>query len=72
VKSSTRESERVLSAILFNNIYNRFALVLHFQVDMVQIKKEFQRLYEKSLGSFIKEDTSGDYKNILLALCKEA
>ncbi|XP_052271787.1 annexin A13-like [Dreissena polymorpha] len=30
-------------------------------IDMVQIKSEFQRLYGKSLASFIKGDTSGDF-----------
>jgi len=47
-------------------------IVSRCEVDMVQIKEEFQRKYGKSLGSFIKGDTSGDYKKILMALCKEA
>ncbi|XP_052777924.1 annexin A6-like [Mya arenaria] len=41
------------------------------EVDMIQIKQEFQRLFGKTLGSFIKGDTSGDYKKLLLALCAE-
>ena len=39
---------------------------------MVQIKQEFQKAYGKTLGDFIKGDAGGDYKKLLLALCKEA
>lgn len=45
---------------------------LLLQVDMVQVKQEFQKKYGKTLGSFIKGDCSGDYKKMLLALCKES
>lgn len=38
------------------------------EIDMVQIKGEFQKLYGKSLESFIQGDTSGDYEKFLLAL----
>nr|XP_006814024.1 PREDICTED: annexin A7-like isoform X1 [Saccoglossus kowalevskii]XP_006814025.1 PREDICTED: annexin A7-like isoform X2 [Saccoglossus kowalevskii] len=38
------------------------------EVDMVNIKNEFQNDYKKTLGKFIAEDTSGDYKRILLSL----
>ena len=37
---------------------------------MVEIKEAFSRLYKKSLESFIKDDTSGDYEKMLLALIK--
>ncbi|XP_063446486.1 annexin A4-like isoform X3 [Mytilus trossulus] len=43
-------------------------VVTRAEVDMVQIKQEFQRLYGKSLDTFIREDTSGDYKKVLMAL----
>lgn len=43
-------------------------VVSRCEVDMVQIKKEFQNKYFKSLASFIKGDTSGDYKRVLIAL----
>ncbi|XP_062586906.1 annexin A4-like [Saccostrea cucullata] len=43
-------------------------IVSRSEKDMDEIKKEFQRLYGKTLEDFIKGDTSGDYKNILLAL----
>ncbi|CAO1417287.1 unnamed protein product [Diamesa hyperborea] len=39
--------------------------------DMVDIKEAFQRLYGKTLKSFIKGDTSGDYKHALYALIGE-
>jgi hypothetical protein len=40
-------------------------------VDLGVIMKEFQRLFGKSLVSFIKDDTSGDIKKLLVALCGE-
>ena len=39
---------------------------------MELIKQEFQKAYGKTLGSFIKGDTSGDYRKLLLAVCREA
>ncbi len=36
---------------------------------MVEIKEAFTRLYpKKTLAQFIKDDTSGDYEDILIAL----
>ncbi|KAH3698334.1 annexin-B12-like [Dreissena polymorpha] len=46
-------------------------IVTRSEIDMVQIKSEFQRMYGKSLASFIKGDTGGDYERLLLALIKE-
>lgn len=45
-------------------------IVSRCEVDMVQIKQEFQRLHGKTLESFIESDTSGDYKKVLLALVR--
>lgn len=45
-------------------------MVTRCEVDMVQIKNEFQRLYGKPLAKWIEDDTSGDYKRLLLALCR--
>lgn len=39
------------------------------EIDMVEIKEAFQKKYGKTLAKFIDEDTSGDYKRALLALC---
>lgn len=36
-------------------------VVSRCEIDMVDIKQDFQRLYGKSLSKFIEEDTSGDY-----------
>ncbi|XP_072409993.1 annexin A4-like isoform X1 [Chiloscyllium punctatum] len=44
-------------------------MVSRCEVDMLDIKDEFHRMYGKSLYSFIKGDCSGDYKKILLELC---
>ncbi|XP_059169999.1 annexin A6-like [Physella acuta] len=41
------------------------------EVDMVQIKEEFQKAYKQTLGMFIKDDTSGDYRTMLLTLIGE-
>lgn len=46
-------------------------MVTRCEVDMVQIKQKFQSRYHKTLGSFIKGDTSGDYRRILMALAGE-
>ncbi|XP_077999143.1 annexin A4-like isoform X2 [Glandiceps talaboti] len=43
-------------------------IVSRCEKDMVQIKQAFQATYQQSLGKFIADDTSGDYKKILLAL----
>ncbi|KAL8567209.1 Annexin A4 [Nucella lapillus] len=47
------------------------AIVSRSEIDLGFIKVEFERMYGKTLASFIKGDTSGDYKKILLGLCGE-
>ncbi|XP_066506677.1 annexin A4 [Hoplias malabaricus] len=44
-------------------------MVSRAEVDMQDIKAEFLKMYGKTLHSFIKGDTSGDYRKILLVLC---
>ncbi|KAJ0015359.1 hypothetical protein NQD34_008979 [Periophthalmus magnuspinnatus] len=44
-------------------------MVARAEIDMLDIKAEFQKMYSKTLYSFIKGDTSGDYRKILLELC---
>ena len=44
-------------------------MVSRCEIDMVEIKHEFQRMYGKTLETFIAGDCSGDYKKILLQLC---
>ncbi|XP_067326813.1 annexin A4 [Anolis sagrei] len=44
-------------------------MVSRCEIDMIDIKADFKRMYGKSLYSFIKGDTSGDYRKVLLHLC---
>ncbi|XP_037383439.1 annexin A4 [Talpa occidentalis] len=44
-------------------------MVSRAEIDMLDIRSNFKRTYGKSLYSFIKGDTSGDYKKVLLILC---
>uniref|UniRef100_A0A672P795 Annexin n=1 Tax=Sinocyclocheilus grahami TaxID=75366 RepID=A0A672P795_SINGR len=44
-------------------------MVARAEIDMLDIKAEFLKMYGKTLHSFIKGDTSGDYRKILLELC---
>ncbi|KAK6181663.1 hypothetical protein SNE40_009474 [Patella caerulea] len=46
-------------------------VVSRCEVDMVQIKEEFQKNYKQTLGMFIQDDTSGDYRKALLILIGE-
>lgn len=43
-------------------------IVTRAEVDLGNIKQEYQMMYKKTLESEIKSDTSGDYKKMLLAL----
>uniref|UniRef100_A0A669B282 Annexin n=1 Tax=Oreochromis niloticus TaxID=8128 RepID=A0A669B282_ORENI len=44
-------------------------MVARAEIDMLDIKAQFLKMYGKTLHSFIKGDTSGDYRKILLQLC---
>ncbi|KAL0973702.1 hypothetical protein UPYG_G00209820 [Umbra pygmaea] len=44
-------------------------MISRSEIDMLDIRECFRMRYEKSLYNMIKEDTSGDYKRTLLALC---
>ncbi|XP_016304185.1 annexin A4-like [Sinocyclocheilus anshuiensis] len=44
-------------------------MVSRSEVDMLDIRQEYLRLYGKSLYTAISGDTSGDYKKLLLKLC---
>jgi len=52
---------------LFRKSYAPNYLFL-FQIDMVEIKEQFQAKYKKQLPGYIKDDTSGDYRHLLMAL----
>ncbi|XP_069741781.1 annexin A4-like isoform X2 [Narcine bancroftii] len=44
-------------------------IISRSEVDMMDIKTEFFKLYGKSLFSYIEDDVGGDYRKILLHLC---
>ncbi|KAH8287611.1 hypothetical protein KR054_010750, partial [Drosophila jambulina] len=46
-------------------------IITRCEIDMIEIKAAFERLYGKSLKSWIKGDTSGHYKHALYALVGE-
>jgi annexin A7/11 len=46
-------------------------IVTRCEIDMMDIKEEFQKKYGKTLKSFIKGDTSGHYRHALYALIGE-
>lgn len=43
-------------------------IISRCEIDMIQIKQEFQKMYGKTLDDFIRGDCSGDYRRILLRL----
>ncbi|XP_049804185.1 annexin B10 isoform X1 [Schistocerca nitens] len=43
-------------------------IVSRSEIDLGTIKKEYERIYDKTLESAVKSDTSGDYKRALVAL----
>ncbi|XP_072045541.1 annexin A13-like [Amphiura filiformis] len=43
-------------------------IITHCEVDMLEIKEAYRNKYSKTLGNMIRDDCSGNYKNILLAL----
>ena len=46
--------------------YSLFLCLL--QIDLKQIKAVFFQKYQKTLAKFIEQDTSGDYKRILVGI----
>uniref|UniRef100_T1IXL1 Annexin n=1 Tax=Strigamia maritima TaxID=126957 RepID=T1IXL1_STRMM len=46
-------------------------VVIRCEEDMIEIKREFEAAYGKTLDDFISDDVSGDYKRFLLTLIQE-
>lgn len=43
-------------------------VVTRSEIDLVQIKQMFTQMYQKTVGTMISSDTSGDYRRLLLAI----
>jgi len=43
-------------------------VVARSEIDLGNIKKEFEKLYESSLETWVADECSGDYKKLLIAL----
>jgi annexin A7/11 len=43
-------------------------IVARSEIDLGNIKQEFERIYEKTLEASIEDECSGDYKKMLLAI----
>lgn len=43
-------------------------VVARSEIDLGNIKQEFEKVYEQSLESWVEDECSGDYKKILVAL----
>ncbi|XP_069702839.1 annexin B10 isoform X1 [Periplaneta americana] len=43
-------------------------IVCRSEIDLANIKEEFERIYDKTLESAVRNETSGDYKRALVAL----
>jgi len=48
-----------------------FIMVTRCEIDLLNIKEEYQRNYNKTLSSAIASETSGDYKKALISLLGE-
>lgn len=59
-------SRSEVRACFLQDFIPKLQITFLFQIDLTQIKIEFERKYKKSLSHYIKDDTSGDYKKTLL------
>jgi len=46
------------------------AMVSRSEVDLVEVKAAFEMKYGQTLDQFVKDDISGDYRRLMLAICK--
>jgi len=47
-----------------------YIIVTRSEIDLIDIKEEYLKLFEKELADELKSETSGDYEKLLLALVK--
>ena len=68
----------ILTTPTLRYVYGRWCLYTMYihvcamfcvQVDLVEIKKEFLKMYHKTLYKMIEGDTSGDYRRFLFTVC---
>ena len=64
---ATRVNKAVKGWGTNNNLLIRI-LVTRDEIDMPQIKKCYKELYKKDMLEDIKDDTSGDYRELLIEL----
>lgn len=62
---------KAISGIGTNNKSLNRIIITRSEIDMVDIKEEFQKMYNDSLKSFIRGDASNDYKHALYTLIGE-
>jgi annexin A7/11 len=62
---------KAISGIGTNNKSLNRIIVTRSEIDMENIKEEFQKMYSDTLRSFIRGDTSKDYKHALYTLINE-
>ena len=43
-------------------------MVSRSEVDLAEVKREFAQTYGQTLEQFIKDDISGDYKRLMIAI----
>lgn len=46
-------------------------IITRSEVDLVQIKEAYNRLYNRELERDVSSETSGDYKQLLIELLKD-
>jgi hypothetical protein len=76
IVKSVRDRQGYLASILYKSMKGAGTkdtclmriIISRCEVDMVQIKKKFSELFNSDLVSFVKGDTSGEYRKILLLL----
>ena len=51
-----------------DKVYIISQFLAYFQIDLVEIKEMFLTQYGMTLGDYIKDDTSGAYRDLLLRI----